>query len=510
MTFRIKHIAKQTFTLVCIFLISHNARATRLHGKSIDYAGITVEIFTYADFISHLPKSLGAMQIDENGNFDYSLEINDITYAYLNLGAFRAEIYLEPEVEYEIVLPPFTPRPDSEIFNPFYQPETIELGIANETGCLNEAIRNYEQFFNAEYHTKAVLMVRRRDKALADSLLAMSDSIAKNQNCDNEFFHKYVEFRNARIYATARLRSPKQTINQYFSNKKVEYSIPTYWDVIDLLFHDFIAQYAHSNMTSEFTKTLGNKPLDFNELRIKLAQDSVFSDTTFCETLLLKGIYDGYYSQYFSDGTTDTLLNSAVESSISEQGREIALNIFIKKNRLKTGFPAPEFKLLSTKGKEVSLSDFKGKFIYLSFLHTKNYACMKDLPALASLSKKYKRDIAIISIMTDENSDDLDEYFSKRKYDWTVLSFNLKQSVVFDYCIEAQPSYFLIDPDGTIAVSPAPSPTEGIENVIADNILNYKRKQTNKNQDKGRDIYDIVRDEAKQQQQNGNSKGRKY
>lgn len=507
MIFRIEKIV---CVVVAILVFAQSAKATRLYGKSADYAGITIEIFTYADFISHLPKSLGAIQIDKEGNFDYSLNINDITYAYLNLGSYRAEIYLEPEVEYEIVLPPFTPRPDSEVFNPFFQPETIELGIANETGCLNEAIRNYEQFFNSEYHTNAILMVKRRDKALSDSLIAKSDSVAKLQNCDNEYFRKYVEFRNARIFATARLRSPKQTINQYFSNNEIEFAIPTYWDAIDLLFHDFIAQYSHSNVNANFTKSLSNKPLNFSNLKSNLMQDTIYADSAFCEILLLKGIYDGFYSQYFSAGTTDTLLNSAIESQISQQCREIALNIFIKKNRLKTGLPAPDFKLLDTKGKEVSLSDFNGKFVYLSFLHTKNYACMKDIPALASLAKKYKRDVSIVSIMTDENSDILEEYFAKRKYDWTILSFNLKQSVVFDYCIEAQPTYFLIDPDGTIAVSPAPSPTEGIEKVIADNILAYKRKQTNKNQDKGRDIYDIVRDEAKQQQQNDNSKGRKH
>ena len=53
---------------------------------------------------------------------------------------------------------------------------------------------------------------------------------------------------------------------------------------------------------------------------------------------------------------------------------------------------APNFTLSDLQGKEVSLSDLKGKVILLNFWGTWCGPCRKEIPDFINLSKKYKRE----------------------------------------------------------------------------------------------------------------------
>ncbi|WP_196937401.1 redoxin domain-containing protein [Sphingobacterium pedocola] len=57
---------------------------------------------------------------------------------------------------------------------------------------------------------------------------------------------------------------------------------------------------------------------------------------------------------------------------------------------------APNFKVTDIKGKEVSLSDFKGKIVVLDFWATWCGPCKKSLPAMQMLVSKYKHDPSVM------------------------------------------------------------------------------------------------------------------
>lgn len=480
-------------TLMLLFAAFNSTKATvRLHGVAEDYAGYHLEIYKYADYITRMRELVGVVMVDSIGQFDYSFDVDDVTYVFLDLSSYRAHIYMEPNTEYEVALPPFRPRPDADRFNPFYQPEDIELGIINSTGCLNEAIRNYDLFFNSVYHKNAVEMVRGRNIRKADELTSLCDSVAQLQHCDHPYFQKYVKYRSAQIYATPRLRSTRTVIAQKFANEDVAYEIPSYWDALGLVGQSFIASYSRMKIGDHLKKVLEYNPPTFADFSDALLNDTVFNNDNMREAFLLKGIYDAYYTGFFGSGLTDTLLITATNQAVSQSSKKIAFDILQKKNKLKPGTKAPEFVLLDVNGKEHSLSEMRGKFVYLAFMHTQNYTCMKDIPALSGIQRKYKRDMIVVGIMTDEESDKLGTYFAKKKIEWTMLSYNYMQSVVLDYGVESLPTYFVIDPEGRIAISPAPAPSDNFEAAIAGEIKKYKREVQRKNPTKSKSIYDMV------------------
>ena len=63
------------------------------------------------------------------------------------------------------------------------------------------------------------------------------------------------------------------------------------------------------------------------------------------------------------------------------------------------GKEAPDFTLQSMDGKEVKLSDYKGKKVYLKFWASWCGPCRKSMPELMELAAKTNRDFEILSVI---------------------------------------------------------------------------------------------------------------
>jgi thiol-disulfide isomerase/thioredoxin len=67
--------------------------------------------------------------------------------------------------------------------------------------------------------------------------------------------------------------------------------------------------------------------------------------------------------------------------------------------------PAPEFKLTSVKdGKEVSLAEFRGRIVFITFFNEGCIPCRDEVPVLNSLSEKYPEEFTVIGIGYQERS----------------------------------------------------------------------------------------------------------
>jgi peroxiredoxin len=483
-------------TILVFNRVNAHASQVRLYGSAPDYASLAIEIETVSDYLTNTSRTLSVMMIDDTGTFDISFELEHPSRIMLNLGAYSAYLYAYPNAEYEIVLPPFKPRADADRLNPFFRPETIELGIINTSSVPNDfvAIQTLDNVF-AKYDPYMVYLTRSRNTKRADELILDMDSTLMpivNSTSDSIFplIYKYTR---AQLWTAPRIRMPRTVLKELYANDPVLWDIPAYWQSQRMVNKDFILTYCYSRHGKEMKSALSQNPLTFGSLDSILRKDSLFKQTELREMLLIQGIYDGFYSKLFSDGQTDTLLITATNQAQSERVRDLALTIYNKKNHLKVGSNAPEFTLFDIEGNEVSLADLRGKFVYLGFLHTENYACIKDMAALNGVQRKYKRDMTVVGIMTDEKSDGLPDFFEDKKSNWLILSATLMPRVISDYGVTNLPTYFLIDPEGRLVTKATPSPTENIETEIANRILSYKREQQKKAPKRERNIYDLVK-----------------
>ena len=111
---------------------------------------------------------------------------------------------------------------------------------------------------------------------------------------------------------------------------------------------------------------------------------------------------------------------------------------------------APEFSLIDTRGKKISLSDFRGKVVIIDFWATWCPPCRRGIPDLISLKKEYKNKVVIIGISLDvQTKKDVVPFMKKMGINYPVVYAT--NGVVRAYGnIDAIPTSFVISKDGKI------------------------------------------------------------
>ncbi|MBN2165581.1 MAG: TlpA family protein disulfide reductase [Marinilabiliaceae bacterium] len=461
----------------------------RIFGNAPEYKGMSLVLETIKNYVTNEKSEIGRIRVDKNGFFDDYFYVAFAQKCFLDLGKVRAYVYLEPGNNYQVVLPPYIPKSEAERFNPFFEPEEVVLGIKNvDSGSLNEMIRNFDERFKYEFSSNAYELFNRGSVVKADEIKAELDSLFPSRN--GSYFHTHKTFRYARLYMLAMKRKRRTVIYNFFSHNPIEFNMPAYWETYSEMFKDFFTYYFNTS-TGRLLKTAIGHNQSFNSLSLVLSADTIFSQSDFRESVLLKGLYDSYFSGRYSEETVLNLVEQATSNGGSQQICHFASEILYRLNHLRIGSVAPDFKVLGIDGQEISLDKYKGKFLYLSFVHTENYACKKDMQVLDVISKQFKKEINVLTVVLDNNQEKGFSFFKTNKYNWDISHYAENGKILLDYNIRILPVYYLIDPEGKLVLSPAPAPEESFMNYFSDTYRKYKQNEARSRKEKGRSIFDL-------------------
>lgn len=144
--------------------------------------------------------------------------------------------------------------------------------------------------------------------------------------------------------------------------------------------------------------------------------------------------------------------------------------------RLKPGKEAPAFSLKGDKGKMVSLSDLKGKVVYIDFWSKYCGPCLRAIKEeVPQLHEKYKsKNVAFVNVSLDVTENEWKEVLAKLKLGGINLWIKENNDpVCIAYNIDAVPHYILIDQNGKIVQANADQPYQLIENKknVIDKLL---------------------------------------
>lgn len=156
----------------------------------------------------------------------------------------------------------------------------------------------------------------------------------------------------------------------------------------------------------------------------------------------------------FSEGSTDKKNNEAITKSYN------ALKLLGK------GSSSPQFKDYENyAGGTTSLSDLKGKYVYIDVWATWCGPCKAEIPSLKKVEKQYHgKNISFVSISIDDKKDH--GAWKKMIVDKELGGIQLfadnnwDSKFVQDYMIKGIPRFILIDPAGNIVNSNAPRPSD--------------------------------------------------
>ncbi len=118
--------------------------------------------------------------------------------------------------------------------------------------------------------------------------------------------------------------------------------------------------------------------------------------------------------------------------------------------KLEPGMPAPNFSLKDLEGKDVTLDQFRGKYVVLDFWGTWCSWCIKGIPEMKSYYEKYKDQMEIVGIACRDTEQAWRAGVAKYELPWVNVFNGNGKEIITEYAVEGFPTKALIDPQGNI------------------------------------------------------------
>lgn len=109
---------------------------------------------------------------------------------------------------------------------------------------------------------------------------------------------------------------------------------------------------------------------------------------------------------------------------------------------------APDFTLLDLNGQQVSLSDFRGKYVLINFWATWCKYCDAEMPDLQRLYDG-NEDLVVLAVNVQEEKGVVENYIKKGGYDFPVV-LDQDGQVAISYLVSAFPTSYFVDKEGIL------------------------------------------------------------
>ena len=130
---------------------------------------------------------------------------------------------------------------------------------------------------------------------------------------------------------------------------------------------------------------------------------------------------------------------------------------------------APDFTLIDLEGNSVTLSDFRGKVIFINFWASWCPPCRAEMPEIEAVYQEYKsKDVVFIGIDLLETENEVRQLVEEGGFSWTFV-IDTTDEVGMNYGITVIPTTFFVDKKGIIrAVNIGAMTKRMIESQIAE------------------------------------------
>lgn len=252
----------------------------------------------------------------------------------------------------------------------------------------------------------------------------------------------------------------------------------------------FSANASNLYETLKFTG-YGAEKSNFNVENIKIHRAHLTPDIMTKSNEAFKATLNQLSSNYDALKTKFSAIdNSFFESSDKEfeQLKASLEKIYAQKNasigNLTPGTVSPIFKDYENyKGGTTSLTDLKGKYVYIDVWATWCAPCKAEIPALKRLEKAYHgKNIAFVSLSIDDAKYSGSMENARKKWKRLIEAKTLKgiqllapngwqSQFVRDYNITGIPRFILIDPEGKVVNANAPRPSNPEIKTLLDTLI---------------------------------------
>ena len=449
--------------LFFIILISFgfNARSQNvvIKGKAhVSHIGSEITLNDYSDYVTYTKTKESFDTIDKNGYFQLKIQTDCTKPVTISIGNLIGKLYIQPNFVYGI----YFPAADST-FN--YQEGAESKAVISVYGKdsteLNALVIDFNNQYNA-YFSKATsnYLSPTKINTLLDSFLVSSKK--RYKHIKEPYFKHYLEYTFASLYSNTS-RSKTFLQKQFLDGKPILYNNYEYMEFFNAHYKGYLNALASRKIGGSIYSSI-NELADYGDLWKQLSSDKSLTNDTLKELVILKGLIDCYYSADFDNKQVQSVIEQLHSNTPFLQNKKIAFNLLQSIYQLQVGSAAPNFIAINKQKELVYLIDYKkGKYIYLNFFSTKSDNSIKEMQKIMDVKKKFNDKVTFISICLDDSLQYQQYLKLNTKQDWVILHQSEKSNAKQLYNIKTLSGYFLINPKCEFALSPALSPSEGIE-----------------------------------------------
>lgn len=399
----------------------------------------------------------------ENGQFHLTVNAEEAGYFTLWHDRQRVHLFLRPGDDLRL-------EADAKNWEGSL---TFEGGGAAENIFLQEQRRRKAGLYEAQGSFQEMTKMeeatfRRKLKGLYGKLFEALQQFEDTHSGDADDFAQLEKLSLELERATRLLKYPEA--HAYFSGQGAYTPGAGYynflneldWDKAEVLklpvFDDFLPAWLDYQVA--IRRSGGRSINDWLEVRLDMIEDEISDadvrDYAYLTTAGKAMETDGIHLD-------PELVEGAARSIESEIFRKELERQYAKWAPLAAGQPAPAFTYKNLEGEKVSLTDLRGRYLYVDVWATWCAPCLRELPFLEAYQKQYENSerMAFVSVSIDERPEQWRRFVTEKELKGIQLLADKGWSsqICLDYQISELPRFLLIDPEGRLIDADAPRPS---------------------------------------------------
>ncbi len=435
----------------------------RLSGSGKGYSAAELRIYYQSDPVTKSLVPLLRTTCDSAGHFSCELNITPPRIIVIKTGIFSLSLYIDSMKNLNIGLPDFEDKNPEDVQNAFFTETKAIPIVLDDAGDLNNRIRAFDSVYNPVFNNVANRVMYNIDRKDITVLIEKVNSVSSPGK--SEYFNKFVRYRLVMLNQVANGEYQGRMEDSVLVNEKFSPGNQAYIDLVEQMFTKYFRYLSDGRLKVPFNNAISSSSVEELKKVIMLGRKS--SNEQLAEYVIIMNLYGEYYDSAIPREKILLFLKQLSESGSSAYIRDLSSQITGSLTALNAGNTPPEFRMRDYNGKYIGISDFRGKYILLSFAKSDNAFTVAEYGILKTWYSKYKDNLLVVTILRDRDFVAAVNRMNSFGFNWILLNGADADYTEYQYQVTIYPSFMFIGRDGKILLEPTPFPSEKLDDVIA-------------------------------------------
>lgn len=462
------------FLLISAFL---PGQMISISGTGQGYQGTELRFFSQSDPITKRFKPLLNINCDEKGSFSCKIPCEGTELVFIKTGIFCFSIYATEGSKYELHFPDFISKPRGEEQNPFFIETNLIPEIVNDSNDINNLIRIFDTEYDPVFNIIADKVFNNFKRSEIPGLVEKLNGVSGVKG--PKFYSDYVKYRMIMLNLVAFGTYPGHVEDSALINERFVPENQAFLDLIEQMFTGYFRDISSGPLKESYHRAIALS--SFKDLKAIFLKDGKATEGQLQEYIILLNLYAEFYNGSIPLENVIKIISSLESDGSSHFIKEIASILLEKLQSALPGSIPADFSLLNREGRQVSLKDFRGRYLIMSFTRSDNPTTAMEFGIMNTWYKKYLNDLEIVTILTDRDFKYALNRMESNGFKWILLNGSSSGFLEYQYNIRTYPTFLFLDRESRIISDPAPFPSENLEPLIRKIIQEEKSRSDSKN-----------------------------